>query len=261
MRKYGLIMSSELKSSLAYRGDTWLAAIFRIFSVILAYLLWSAVFGGVESVNGFTLKQMTTYYLLSGMLSPLTQSDGLLQDFSAEIRGGGYAKYLVKPLSPLGYFLAAGFARTLFPLLTSTVVLSVAMFSFNGTFAVIQLTHVLQALPVILLGSLFSMLTGHIIAMSTFTFTDVEFIYILQNVIKSFLVGAVIPLNMVFGDSLPLWSPFSYMLYYPVLLCMGKAGIPPVTAICVLSVWVTAALAVSLSLQQRAPKAFEGVGL
>ena len=261
MKKYGSIMSSELKNTFAYRGDTWLTAIFSIFSVVLAYLLWSAVFGGAESVNGFTLTQMTTYYLLSVMLSPLTQSDGLLQDFSAEIKGGSYAKYIVKPLSPLGYFLAASFARTLFPLLTSTAVLSVAMISFNGYFEVIQLTHVLQALPVILLGAMLSMLIGHIIAMATFTFTDVEFIYILQNVIKSFLAGALIPLNMVFGDNLPMWSPFSYTLYYPVLLCMGKSEIPPLTAIYVLSIWVMIALAVSLALQKIAPKAFEGVGL
>lgn len=75
---------------------------------------------------------MTTYYLLAGMLAPLTQSDGLLQDFSAEIRSGGYAKYLVKPLSPLGYFLTAGFARALLPLLASIAVLTIVRLEFAG---------------------------------------------------------------------------------------------------------------------------------
>lgn len=57
MRKYGFIMSSEWKNALAYRGDTWLTAIFSSFSVVLAYLLWSAVFGGAENLNGFNLQQ------------------------------------------------------------------------------------------------------------------------------------------------------------------------------------------------------------
>jgi len=261
MKKYGFIISSEWKNSLAYRGDTWLTAIFSVFAVVLAYLLWSAVFGGADTLNGFTLQQMTTYYLLAGMLAPLTQSDGLLQDFAVEIRGGGYAKYLVKPLSPLGYFLAASLARALLPLLASITVLSIARFGFADAFAVIHLVDILQALPLIMLGSLFSMLTGHIIAMTTFTLTDVEFIYVLQNVIKAFLSGAVIPLNMVFGDSLPLLSPFSYLTYYPVLLCLGKTEIPPLTAACVLTGWVLAALALCLVLQKQAPRRFEGVGL
>lgn len=261
MKKYLYIMSSEIKSTFAYRGDTWLTAIFSIFSVVLAYLLWSAVFGDSKTFNGFTLTQMTTYYLLSGILSPFTQSEGIFNEFSEEIKGGTYAKYVVRPISSLGYFLSASFARVLFPTIISIIVLSVAMISFNGYFHPILLINVVKALPVILLGAILNMLLGYLMAMATFKFTDIGFIYMFQNIFKSLLSGSLIPLNMILGHNLSMWSPFSYTLYYPVMLSMGKSDITPITAVSVLSLWVIIALIISLVLQRKAPKAFEGVGL
>lgn len=261
MRKYLVVFSTELKSSLAYRADIWLTAVFSIFSVVLAYLLWSAVFGGAQVYNGFTLPGMLTYYLLSGILVPLTQSDGLLHEFSAEIKSGGYAKYVVKPMSPLAYFVTASFARAVLPTLLSTVVLSLAMVFGGRYFQSLQLADVLSALPVVLLGALLSMLIAFISAMATFRFTDIGFLYAINNVIKIFLAGSLIPLSLVFGPKLPLYIPFSYTVYYPVVALMGKAEASIGLALAVLVAWTLVLLGVALILQRRAPQAFEGVGL
>jgi ABC-2 type transport system permease protein len=68
MKKYFHIAGCEIQNTLIYRGNTWLTAFFSIFTILLAYLLWSAVFGDSKTFNGFTLPQMVTYYLLSGIL-------------------------------------------------------------------------------------------------------------------------------------------------------------------------------------------------
>ncbi len=261
MRKYFAVMSMEIKNSLAYRADTWLTAIFSVFSVALAYLLWSAVFGGAEVFNGFTLPQMTTYYLLTGILAPLTQSDGLMHDFSAEIKSGSYAKYMVKPMSPLAYFISASFARALFPTILSTAVLAVAMLSFGSYFQVLQLLDLFKAVPLIFLGAVLSMLIAYIISMATFRFTDIGFLYAITNVVKIFLAGSLIPLSMVFGPKVPMYIPFSYTVYYPVVVSMGKSDVPLLSALGVLSAWTLVLLGVALMLQKRAPKTFEGVGM
>ncbi len=261
MRKYLIFLSTEVKSAMAYRADTWLTAVFSVFSVALSYLLWRAVFGQAETFNGFTLHQMTTYYLLSGILVPLTQSDGLLHDFSAEIKSGGFSKYLVKPMSPLAFFIAASFGRALLPTLMSTTVLSIAMLTCGSYFQALHLVDVLQAIPVVLLGSLLSMVIAYIIALATFRFTDVGFLYAINNVVKIFLAGSLIPLSLVFGPKLPLYSPFSYTVYYPVITLMGKSEVPLSTALGVLTAWTIALTMLALVLEKRAPRAFEGVGL
>lgn len=261
MKKYLHIMSIELKNTFAYPGDTWLTAIFSVFSVVLAYLLWSAVFGELKTFNDFTLPQMVTYYLLSGIVLPLTESNGILYDFSEEIKNGSYSKYMVKPLSPLGYFLTLSFARALFPLLSTTVVLSAAMISFGGYFETLRFINVLKAIPMVFLGAVLSMTMGYIIAMATFKLTDIGFIFALQGIITSLLAGALIPLHMILGTGVAMWLPFSYTLYYPVMLCMGKSDIPLPQAMGIVSIWIVVLLGVGLLLQQRASKAFEGVGL
>ena len=261
MRKYTSIMVIELKNTLAYTGDTWLTAVFSVFSVILAYLLWSAVFGGSATFNGFTLPQMVTYYLLSGIMLPLTESNGILYDFSEEIKNGSYSKYMVKPISPLGYFLTLSLARALFPLVTSATVLLLAMAAFSGYFEALNYMNVLKAVPIVFLGTILSMTLGYIIAMATFKLTDIGFIFALQSVITSLLAGALIPLHMLFGGGAAKWLPFSYTVYYPVMLCMGKSDIPLYKAMGIVSFWILALTAVALVLQKRASRTFEGVGL
>ncbi len=261
MRKYLHVAGCEIQNSLIYRGNTWLTAFFSIFTVLLAYLLWSAVFGSSKTFNGFTLPQMVTYYLLSNILSPLMQSDGLLNTFTEEIKNGSYSKYIVKPISPIGYFMSAGFARTLYPIAASTLVLTVVMIVFNGFFEAVSLINIVKALPVILLGAVLNMLISFIITMATFKFTDIGFLILVQTIIKMFLSGSLIPLSLVFGDQIAMWSPFSYTLYYPVMLILGKAETSFTTALIVLTAWILVTFFICLILKNRAPKAFEGVGM
>jgi ABC-2 type transport system permease protein len=169
LTKYMQICGLEWKNALSYRGDTWLSAIFSIFSILLAYLLWSAIFAGRPIFGGMTLKQMTTYYLLAGIISSLTQSDDLLWEFSDDIKSGKFVKYLVRPVSPLACFLSAGFARSFLPAISSLIVLACSMAIFKNFFVIPSLTHVLSALPVILLGTLLSSLLNYIGEVNTFS--------------------------------------------------------------------------------------------
>jgi len=261
MKKYVQIMSLEWKNAIIYRTDTALSALFSVFTVVLAYLLWSAVFGSREIVDGFTLPQMVTYYLLSKIVSPFSQGGGIQNEFSDEIKSGAYSKYIVKPISPLGYFVFASFARMILPVLLNTIVMAIAMISFPQYFLALHPAIIITAIPVLLLSGILSMLIDYLIAMSTFKLTDISFIYILKNIFTMLLSGGLIPLNMLLGDKIAMWSPFSYIIYYPVMLCMGKTNISIFTAIGVISVWIAILILVARFVQHLAPKAFEGVGI
>ncbi len=261
IKKYSAVMSCELKNAVVYRGSTWLRAGLSVVTVALAYLLWSAVFRGADHYEGFTLPEMTTYYLLGGILSALTLSDGLLHEFSHEIKTGGYAKYMVRPVSPLLYFVSASFARAALPMLSKGVVLTAGMLLLSRYFSPLSALDVLGALPVIFLGGVLNMLIQFIIAMFTFRLTDIGFIFVVQHIVVSFFSGSLLPLDMVFGDGFAQWLPFSYTLYYPVLLCMGKADISAPYATLILLGWLVVFAGVCALLVRRSPRRFEGVGM
>ena len=119
MRKYLEIGKAEWKTSLAYRVDTWLSAGFSIFSIALIYLLYKAIYRGGDTLGGMTLREMTSYYLYIGVMASLAQSDGITWEFSREIKTGQYAKYIIRPASPLYTFMVSGFAQSLFPFITN----------------------------------------------------------------------------------------------------------------------------------------------
>ncbi len=261
MKKYIQVASLEWRNALAYRGDVWLGGLFLIFRVILAYLLWRAVFAGRSVIGGMTLPDMVTYYLLGTAIAPLTQNDGLLHDFSREIRTGQYIKYIVRPVSPLLYYMAAGIARSVMPAAASIGILGSTLVLYHPYFASLELHNVLWALLTTVLAMILNMLIGYTISTATFKFTDISGFYIINNITKDFLSGSLVPLHLVFGGTLPVWSPFSYMIYYPVMLCLGKTFIRPEIAISILSLWILVMIPICMLLQRRAPKAFEGVGM
>jgi ABC-2 type transport system permease protein len=261
MKKYLQVASLEWRNGLAYRGDTWLTAFFLVFRILLAYMLWKAVFGDQNTFGGMTLPEIVTYYLLGTVVAPLTKSDGLLQDFSHEIRNGQYAKYIVRPVSPLGYFISASLARSILPALSGFTVLGTAVLLFKEYFAALNITNVIWAIVVAILAMLLNTFLCYIVSAMAFKFVDIGGFYIIKHIVKEFLSGALIPLNLVFGSGIPAWSPFSYMVYYPVMLTMGKSDILPQKVIFILSAWCVVLLIICICVQKNATKAFEGVGL
>lgn len=259
MRKYLQVASCSWRQQLAYRGDSWLSTGFSIFRVLLAFLLWRAIFHGADTFGGMTLPEMLAYYLFGIALQPLTRGDGVLWEFAQEIRDGRYAKYMVRPVSPLGYFIAASCARCALPASMNLLAVCLWWLLLRGIFAPFSPIGLLWAVPIVVLAILFNILFNYLLTTMAFWFTDVGGFYIVKGAILEFLTGALVPLHFLPGNVLQ-WSPFSYMVYYPTMLCLGKAEMLPGRALLTLSFWTAALLSICLLLQKRAPRAFEGVG-
>ncbi len=263
MRKYLNMMAIEWKNSVAYRADTWLSALFSMGGVLLAYLLWKAVFRGAAQVGGMSLAEMTTYYLIVQAIQPLTQGDGALKEFSQEIRTGRYAKHIVRPVSPFATFMTSSISKALFPLLSNALVMAAAALLFRPYFVLPTLENLAVGTAVVLLGGVLNMLFNYIVACSTFKFTDGSGVFIVKNLCNTMLSGAMIPLNVMFGgfSGWAVYSPFAYMAYYPATLLLGKAQTPAPLALAVLCGWIAIGFVVCKCLERTAPAMFEGVGL
>ena len=261
LRRLRAIWILEWKNAWVYRGDALLRMAMGAATIALSYLLWRAVFAGRVQVEGYTLPEMTTYYLLGRLFYPLTQSDGLLPEYAGEIKSGAYAKYQVRPLSPLGYFFVASLGRMALPLLLTALPLVAAQGLLPGALAPLDWRNVAAALPVLALGTALHLLVQFLLAMTTFRFTDIGFTYTLQHLMVEFLSGAMIPLGLLSGGTWSAYLPFAYWVYHPAQLMLGKSAVSPALATAVLAGWVLAALGLALWVQRRAPQRVEGVGL
>jgi ABC-2 type transport system permease protein len=232
--------------------------------VLLAYIMWSAVYSGRTQIAGFSLSMMITYYIISSFFKRLDSSDGIVGQLSSEIREGQFTKYLVKPIKPLLYFAFSSFSKTCYVLGINICVASVWAVIFKKYFIMpCSITGMIYAVLINFLGLCFLMLLNYFTAILSFKFVDVTGLNIIKNNILEFLAGTLVPLAL-----LPVWIqgimkffPFYYIFYLPAMLYMERETKEIPMAFAVLTAWNAAMLAVNLFFYRYLEKSYEGVGI
>jgi ABC-2 type transport system permease protein len=262
--KYLMAARITWKSMLAYPADAWLGALVSGFRVLLTFLLWSAIFASQSVVGGYTLPMMVTYSLLASMLARLQHQDATAWQLVGEVREGQFSKYLVHPLSVMGFFMGSGLGRWLYLLLINTFALGVWAALFSNWLALPprpwELLWLLLLLP---LGALVMLLLNHAVALLSLKFVDVTGFMMGKGGIIEFLSGAYFPLSLLPAPLLAglRFTPFYYVVYYPANLVLGKAVEPPLFAVGVLLVWCAIFAALGEGWFRRARRFYEGVGI
>jgi ABC-2 type transport system permease protein len=264
IRKYFPVVQITWKSMLAYQADTWLSAAVSGFRVLLAFLLWSAIFAGREQVAGYTLPMMVTYALITTLLTRLQNQDGAAWQLAGEVREGVFSKYLIHPTSVIGYFMGVGLGRWSYLLLVNSAALVVWACAFSAWLALpanpLDLLWLILFLP---FGAVCMLLLNHCIALLSLKFQDITGMMMMKGVIIEFLSGALVPLNMLppwLNDALK-FTPFYYIVYYPASLFLGQAEVPPFFAMTILLAWCVLFYAVGQAWFFRARHQYEGVGI
>ena len=82
----------------AYMEGQWFDMVGTIVSVFLYYAIWQTIFKNYESISGYTLTQMTSYIILSRILS-CQFADGINETFAQWIYTGQIGTQLSRPIS------------------------------------------------------------------------------------------------------------------------------------------------------------------
>ena len=83
---------------LAYIEAQWFDIVGTIVSVFLYYAIWQIIFKKYDSISGYTLNQMTSYIILSRVLSSQF-SDGINETLAQWIYSGQIGTELTRPVS------------------------------------------------------------------------------------------------------------------------------------------------------------------
>jgi ABC-2 type transport system permease protein len=261
--KYLHVARITWKSMIAYRFDTWLGAALTGFRVLLAFLLWTAVYNGRAEVGGYTLPMMVTYALVSAILARLQHQDAAAQQLASEVREGGFSKYLVHPISVVGYFMGAGLGRWSYLVIVNAAGLVLWGGVFAHWLALPGGAYYLWLLLLVPAGAICMLLMNHMISLFSLKLLDVTGIMILKNTVIEFLSGALIPLQLLPAPFTAVlrFTPFYYVVYYPASLVLGKQTESPLLAVVVLLVWSAIFYSIGQTWFLGARKYYEGVGI
>jgi ABC-2 type transport system permease protein len=264
MKQYLEVAKITFKSQLAYRFDVIFGTGLSFFRILLAFVLWGALFQNKQQIGGFTLPMMITYYIIMAFFRRLDTTDGMVRQFSSEIREGQFTKYLVKPMKPLWYFIVSCYSKTAFVLgINLTATCFYALFFRNYFLNQFNITSCISGIFISLLGLNFMILLNYLIAILSFKFLEIGAFNMIKDNILEFLTGALIPLAL-----LPLWLqngmrllPFYYVYYLPTMVCMNRETERIPEALTVLIIWNILMILVVLSVYDILRKEYEGVGV
>jgi len=264
MRKYLEIGRVLFKAQLSWRFDIAFNMLFTVVKVLFATIVWGAIFGSRDTVAGFTLDAMLTYYIVSSFLSQLEMSEGVSGEISSRIRDGSFSKYMVVPVRMEGHFMARTFGTAALYMIFNLIaaVVWVLLFGIRFTLAGDPALIACAALMV-LLGLVFMVQLNFFIGILAFKFQDVWLFLMIKNNLVAFVTGTMVPLALLPEAvvSVMRFFPFYSVTYLPSMLLIGRNAEEALGGLLVLAAWTAALTIGNPLLFRRLRKKYDGVGI
>ena len=264
MSKYVETAKVLFKAQIVYRFSTIVSMIFTVSRIVLAYVLWTAIFADREMVAGFTFNAMLTYYIIASFMTQMDQSGGFGGQISSEIRGGTFSKYMVRPMNVFGNFAfqALGVSVFLFSFNLIAALSWVFIFQIEFVFAG-DLVSVVSAILILGMGLIFMMQLNFFIGILAFKFLDVWIFIMIKDNLLHFMTGALIPLALLPAGILAIMKffPFYHVVYLPTVLFLGKNREEILFAVAVLGSWNLLFWLINKIAYRKLRVIYDGVGI
>ncbi len=266
MAKYWHVLALGIQSTLVYRVNFVVRALFGLVPLIALILLWRAIYAGSPSgeIAGFNLPELITYYLMVNVVVALTAVTEDDWQIAADIRDGRISQFLLKPVDYLSYrfslFLAGRLVYTLAALPPTVVflwtqreyLLAPASSMHLGVFALsLALTAALQ----FLISFTMALLAFWVLEVATFIFILFAFEHVAG--------GHLFPLDLLPAPIAAAlsYTPFPYMLYFPIQIYLGRVEGPELwRGIAIQTFWACAAFLLARFIWRRGLRRYSAVG-
>lgn len=224
------VVSTELRKILAYRSDFWVNFLGQaLVQLFIARALWEAIFlaNDVQEMQGMTLPQLTLYYLLTPLTMKILMGENI-GFLSREIYEGGLNRYLVWPLSALGYKILTYLTYSSFYLLQLAVLYTLGRLYLNpAPYAAVELVSLVAGVGYILVASVGYFCLMALCEMVAFWADNTWTLGVMLRFVAGFLGGAFLPLSFFPAEVQTVlgYLPFAAMVSTPVNLILGRIGV------------------------------------
>lgn len=264
MKKYLQVFIIGIKDMLTYRFDVFGNGISSFFKICIAYFMWNIIYSMNSTVSGYTFKEMISYYILINFLLNFEKSGQVSVLMSGEIRSGNFTKYIVKPLGSFGYYFSIILSKMTFSIIINIISLGVWLIVFHSFFEFdISLVVLTNSILIFFLGLFFMALLNYFFTILTFWIIDSSAFFRIKDNIIQFVAGALIPLHLLPISIIKIFrfTPFYYIYYYPVNMCINGDMSELSLAFLVLGISCSILVIIDLLIYKYAIKSYEGVGI
>jgi len=265
LRKYWHVIQIGIQNTLVYRVNFLFRVLFGLIPLMATLSLWRAIYsGGQSAVGGYTLAEMTSYYLVITIVDALTAVSEDDWQIAADIKDGNISQFLVKPIDYLAYRLCLfGAGRLIY---TAVACVPVAVFIF------VQRRYFVGPPDVATLGwfcvslvltGLLQFFISYTMALLAFWLLEVSTVIFILFAFEYIAGGHLFPLDILppaLAKALFL-TPFPYQLFFPVSIYLGRvSGTALYQGMAVQAFWVVAAYALGRFVWQRGIRKYSAVG-
>lgn len=264
MKKYTTAFGLGVSNSMEYRFDFFINLLSTVFPIIMQIFIWISMYqNGADTLYGYTFPQMIMYVVVAGAVGKFT-STGVEYLVNEDIRSGGIAKYLVKPVNYIGYRLMDAIgnkAASMFTMIVLTIVALITLLGIVGFTVAWQ--AVLLFFPALLFAAMLNFFLFFCMSMTAFWLTDIGNFFHAMSVIIMVLSGGVFPVT-VFGKTYALISkyiPLTYTINYPIQILSGTVSVQEAVGVLGIQlVWIIILALLAVFLWQRGLKKYVAVG-
>lgn len=265
MAKYWHILNVGIQNTLVYRVNFLFRSLFGLIPLTATISLWRTIYENrTEAIDGYTLGQMISYYLVITLVDMLTAVAEDDWQIAADIKDGAISQFLLKPINYQAYRFSLFIAGRL--IYTSMALLPVILFIlFQRDFFYLPsnpITWLAFALSVSLTAIL-QFLISYSMALLAFWLQEVSTLIFIAFAFEYIAGGHLFPL-----DILPRWlhqllmcTPFPYQLYFPVNVYLERTtGAELGAGLLIQAGWVVAAFCLARFVWNRGIRHYEAVG-
>ncbi len=264
LTKYRHSFLIGLQSSMVYRWNFGIRAVFSLIHLVYVFILWGAAFKGQTEIGGFSLSQTLTYFITLLILQFFISAFNEDYQISEEIRNGLINQFLLKPINYFLYrfsiFVSARLVSGLLALIPLLVLLPFLRHSISYP---PEEWRYLVAIPALAMSAIIQFTIAYCFGLLTFWFLEIQSFIILSMAIETMLGGQVFPLDLLppWFFELSKYLPYYYQMYFPAAILTGRIDAPTVlSGLAIQAFWLVALLGVAQLLWRRGLRRHTAVG-
>src|SRR5215207_5190523 len=246
-----------------YRANLIMYLLYWLVSPIIYLAVWTSIANAKGDVNGFTANDFITYYMTLLIVDQVT-SNIVIHSFGYKIQDGSLSGELIRPIHPmLTNALVNNIAFKVLTIMGLTPIWIILFFLFKPDFSHVELTSVLVAIPVMILGFFISYLLSAAITALAFWTTRVYSIHEFYFALILLFSGQFVPLTLMpkLVQDIAQYLPFHLLIYFPIQLILGKLSSAQIVQGYVMeSIWLIVAITGFNWIWRNGVKRYSAVG-
>ncbi len=224
MKKYLRLMYNSLASAITYRANFAVSFAVIALPFILAIIFWKGVYQNGNTLSGYSLGEIITYYFLVLLIQDFNYPV-LNYDVVSDIKDGNLNFLLIKPVGYFWYAFFLRFGSHLIYFIVVILFLSIYVLIF-GSLLILNFSGFLRFLPVAILGYFLASLVSFFFSILTLFLENFQGLQSFIDFVVPLFSGILIPLPILPGFLRVVSNllPFRLMISYPIGFYLGNEG-------------------------------------